>query len=378
LSKRPFPAWIKIIVILVGLVFLYALARTPRSLLAAIAFERGQRAEAGGNFATAASEYARAAEIFPNSTLAVARRGIAEYRAGDRAAAVQTLNSIAGRQTSKELTTEVNAVIAEIQSGGSSIRYNSSPPQSSSSDILDRWIAENLPSATPPNSRTQDSTQLVKAGTIVSDVGGTKINIPPPEGFFRLDGTSDRVDTKLRTGLASTNKLLAAFASDADLATAMKDDIPEPRRWFFAQSLISAGYLTDASWTRLKSSLRSDLQADMEKLNSSEFWGKVQSDMASTSKELGMEFGGAKFVPLEVFDEDERSLCYSVLMKSQYRAPDFEKPVTVIQYESAATVCVRHRVIYLYSCAVFEDKSDAEWARASLQHWKDQVVAANR
>jgi hypothetical protein len=158
----------------------------------------------------------------------------------------------------------------------------------------------------------------------------------------------------------------------------MKDHIPELRRWFFAQSLINAGYFTDASWTGVKSSLRSDLHADMERLNSSELWGRVQSDMARTSKELGMEFGGANVVPLEVFDEDEHSLCYSMLMKSQYRAPDFEKPMTVIQYEGAAMVYLRHRVIYLCSSALFKDKNDAEWARASLQHWRDKVVAANQ
>src|SRR5436309_13769863 len=78
LSKRPFPIWIKLTIISVGFIFLYALAKTPRSLSASIAFERGQRAEAGGNFATAASEYARAVEVFPTSTLAVARLGIAQ------------------------------------------------------------------------------------------------------------------------------------------------------------------------------------------------------------------------------------------------------------------------------------------------------------
>ena len=115
LSKRPFPIWIKVAVILIGLVFVYALAKTPRSLIASIAFERGQRAEVGGNFATAATEYAKAVERFPNSTLAIARLGIAQYRAGDRNAAAETINSLAGRKAPKGLTSEVNAVIAEMQ-----------------------------------------------------------------------------------------------------------------------------------------------------------------------------------------------------------------------------------------------------------------------
>lgn len=383
LSKRPLPLWIKLAIILVALVFVYALAKTPASLVASIAFERGQRAEADGNYATAAKEYAKAVDKFPDSTSAVARLGIAQYRAGDHDAAVQTLRSIAGRQAPKELTTEINAVVAEMQQNRGSAQDEStastSSTRGSSNDILDRFLAENAPTAAPLNSSTQTTARSVKPGTVVADdVGGTKVNIPPPAGFFRFDGKSNRVDAQLKSGLASTNRLLAAFASDADLALAMKDEIPELQRWLFAQTLVKAGYFTDTSWKLLKSSTRSGLQSDMEKLNSSELWAKIQSGVASVSKDLGLEYGGANVVPLEVFDEDEHSLCYAVLLKSQFRAADLDKPVTVVQYETAAMVYVHQRVIYLYSCAVFENKSDAEWARSSLQRWRDEVVAANQ
>ena len=383
LSKRAFPLWIKLAIILVALVFIYALAKAPASLVASIAFERGQRAEANGNYATAAKEYAKVVERFPGSTSAAARLGIAQYRAGDRDAAAQTLRSLAGRQASKELTTEINAVIAEMQEGRDSAQYQSSASASStggsSNDILDRFLAENAPTATPFDSITQTTRRSAKPGTVVADdVGGTKINIPPPTGFFRFDGKSNRVDAQLKSGLASTNRLLAAFASDSDLALAMKNEIPELRRWLFAQTLVKAGYFTDTSWVRLKSSTRSDLQADIEKLNSSALWAKIQSGVVSVSKDLGLEYGGANVVPLEVFDEDAHSLCYAVLLKSQFRAADLDKPVTVIQYETAAMLYVHQRVIYLYSCAVFENKSDAEWARNSLQRWRDEVVAANQ
>lgn len=115
LSKRRFPAWIKICVFLVAVAFVYAVMQMPKSLKAAIAFERGQRAEANADYINAAAQYADVVDSFPQSTTAIARLGIAQYRAGNRAAAIQTLNSLAGRQASKELTTEVNAVIGEMQ-----------------------------------------------------------------------------------------------------------------------------------------------------------------------------------------------------------------------------------------------------------------------
>jgi hypothetical protein len=375
LYNRPFPIWIKIAVILVAVVLVYALAEMPASLVASIAFERGRRAEAAGNFETAATEYAKVVEKFPNSTSTVARLGIAQYRSGNRDAAVQTLGSLAGRQAPKELTNEINAVIAEMQQHRDPVRYNATPAKSVSNDTSSGSFdpARNL------NPDTLSNPPPVKPGTGVAEVGGAKISIPPPQGFFRFDGRSARVDSHMKTGLAPTNKLLAAFASETDLASTLMDKFPELRQWLFAQSLINAGYFTRTSWLRLKSSTRSDLQADVEKLNSSDIWSRIQSNIAQgMSQNLGLEFSGAKVVPLEVFEETGDSLCYAVLLKSQVRAADIEEPVTIVQYETAAMVYVRERVIYLYACSVFGDKADADWARTSLQRWRNEVVAANQ
>jgi hypothetical protein len=288
LSKRPFPLWIKIAVILVAIVFLYALSEMPASLGASIAFERGRRAEAGENFATAATEYAKVVEKFPDSTSAVARLGIAQYRAGNRDAAVQTLGSLAGRKAPKELTNEVNGVLAEMQQYRDPSRYNATPAKSVSNYTSPGSFDPT--SSIPLNPEASTSPSPVKPGTIVAEVGGAKINIPPPEGFFRFDGRSAHVDSVLKTGLAPTNKLLAAFASESDLASTLMDKFPEGGRQLFAQSLIKTGYFTRASWVHLKSSFHDQLQADMDKLNSSEVWSHIQSNIArGASQDLGLD-----------------------------------------------------------------------------------------
>jgi hypothetical protein len=67
----------------------------------------------------------------------------------------------------------------------------------------------------------ESSARSLKSGTVVGDLGGRNINIPPPTGFFRFGGKSNRVDAQLKSSLTSTNKLLAAFASESDLALAI-------------------------------------------------------------------------------------------------------------------------------------------------------------
>src|SRR5437870_13256144 len=57
LCKRPLPAWIYGVSVVVALALLFALARFPASVKAGIAFERGRRAERAGNYRSAMAEY---------------------------------------------------------------------------------------------------------------------------------------------------------------------------------------------------------------------------------------------------------------------------------------------------------------------------------
>ena len=82
LAARPFPRWIKAAGVLLVGPFLFAAAHFPAALSAFVAFERGERAEAAGAFGVAVVEYTKVVQQFPNSTLALARKGISAFHAG--------------------------------------------------------------------------------------------------------------------------------------------------------------------------------------------------------------------------------------------------------------------------------------------------------
>ena len=67
-------------------------------MLGAIAFERGQRDEAQGNYNGASAEYRKAADAFPDATLPMARLGIVRYQAGDFSGAARIFNYLVGRK----------------------------------------------------------------------------------------------------------------------------------------------------------------------------------------------------------------------------------------------------------------------------------------
>src|SRR5262249_61878610 len=93
-----------------------ALVRFPASLRAGIAFERGRRAEAARNYPLAATEYQIVADQFPDSTLALGRLGICDYRAGRLDQSFSIFHRLGGRETSPELAGEINQIAGEVQS----------------------------------------------------------------------------------------------------------------------------------------------------------------------------------------------------------------------------------------------------------------------
>jgi hypothetical protein len=101
-----------IVVLLVPVVL--GATHVPSMFAAGVAFERGQRAEARGDFRVAAHEYSNAARQLPASTLAIARKAIAAFHAGQFQIATDAIEALAGRKMPPELAREVNDVIEQL------------------------------------------------------------------------------------------------------------------------------------------------------------------------------------------------------------------------------------------------------------------------
>jgi tetratricopeptide (TPR) repeat protein len=114
LAMRPLPNWIKVSAAVLAVPFLLAIASFPSALAAGIAFERGRRAETSGDFPGAVEQYSKVVDRFPASTLAVARKGVAAFHAGQYEVAAEAFHKIAGQKASAEMAREVNDAIKQM------------------------------------------------------------------------------------------------------------------------------------------------------------------------------------------------------------------------------------------------------------------------
>lgn len=122
LARAELPKWVWASILFVLLVVCYAITQFPSTLNADIAFERGRRAEAAGDYARAVTQYRIAADRFPDSTEVIARLGISLYHAGNIGEAVTYLSSLEGREASDQLISEVNSVVEEIKKKADAIQ----------------------------------------------------------------------------------------------------------------------------------------------------------------------------------------------------------------------------------------------------------------
>lgn len=121
--KYPVPIWIKIISLIIIGIVIFSLFKFPISLNAAVAYERGVKAESEKKYVTAEREYKKVVETFPNSTKAVAKLYVAYVKNDNLEKASKVFTKIEGEKLDdKELLNQVNDVNSELSS-----MYSSTP-----------------------------------------------------------------------------------------------------------------------------------------------------------------------------------------------------------------------------------------------------------
>ena len=101
-TKFPIPKWIKVFSVILLAIMTFSLASFPMSLNAGIAYKRGLRAESNRKYMTAAHEYEKAVEIFPNAFIPRGKLFVAYVKNHQFDKAEEVFRSISGKSTSNE------------------------------------------------------------------------------------------------------------------------------------------------------------------------------------------------------------------------------------------------------------------------------------
>jgi hypothetical protein len=209
--------------------------------------------------------------------------------------------------------------------------------------------------------------RIASAELTTVSVGGTSIALPSPEGFFRYDGKSAKVDASNQQAAPAGNRLVADFGSEEALAEVLADRFPKIERNFNVQTTrnIESLAFTPTVFDQMKSVLRGMVASQTQ------YRDVVKDIETNVSAAIGSRFTLGDAIPLGIFDETSDSLSFSVLMKAQTASGNN------VLIAACSVVRVNNRVVSLYATSLYRNKFDIEWARRSVQRWRDAVLAAN-
>ena len=112
---RPFPLRVLAALAALALIVGIALIRLPGVAGAGVAFERGERAERGGDFPAAAVQYRIVVRRFPDATLALVRLAVASAHTGNVRETLAVFDKLSGRTLSNDLIAELNGAEAKLR-----------------------------------------------------------------------------------------------------------------------------------------------------------------------------------------------------------------------------------------------------------------------
>src|SRR5439155_12205610 len=128
--------------------------------------------------------------------------------------------------------------------------------------------------------------------------------LPSPDGFFRYDGKSTKVDSLEQRLLPASNRLLVAFGSEETLAEVLIDHYPKIDRHFSAQSerSLESVDITPAFFAEFKPELKTNISSQIDKYPI--VIRQVESN-ASSAVSSSIRIG--EMIPLGVFDDTNDS-----------------------------------------------------------------------
>jgi hypothetical protein len=115
LVNRPFPRWIKIVMILIVLLLLYSGFKFPLAFNAGLANQSAKKAEAMADYSNAILGYQKILALFPDSEEHKARLAVCYIKNGELRQAGDILKNINDKRLSQKVVQELNALIEEIK-----------------------------------------------------------------------------------------------------------------------------------------------------------------------------------------------------------------------------------------------------------------------
>ena len=206
------------------------------------------------------------------------------------------------------------------------------------------------------------------------------MTLPTPQGYYRIDGKNDKIDSILRASVGAGVRLIVCYGSEVALAETLSGKMSSNQGMNFQAGIgtrLEKISVPLEKFKKLKAQISEDSKAFVEGLNKQQM-EQTGSKAMSILRSKTVEMKVGEMVSLGVDNETEESISFSSLMKLEATAPDSTNKVSTVFVLAQSIIWVRNRVITLTCTTAFSTGPDIESARKNLKEWKDSLLLLNR
>jgi hypothetical protein len=211
------------------------------------------------------------------------------------------------------------------------------------------------------------------------DVGGRTLKIPAPAGgFVRCDGVNAEWDKVMASMLATSNRMLATYGTQADQDALRAGTPSEYAKNFNVQVIrkLETQEFGTETFAGFKDQMAKEVKSAMANAEK-----EINEVMAKGSRELSDKTGVdaalsvSDTAMLGIFHEDSQSLGFTMALKLNVSTPKGTE--TMKSVVASVTQPVNGRLVLLYATQPYASEADRKEAETSVKAWADAVFAAN-
>lgn len=211
------------------------------------------------------------------------------------------------------------------------------------------------------------------------NVGRTLLQLPLPPGFVDPAKPLPPMRQLGERMTPPSNRLLAIFIADDDLARAQAGQPPQMARYFMAQTLRQTedSPITEAEFQGVRQLLRQQYQSLLTQIAA-----QAQGHLDNAARDIGRDAGVdalslkmGELKGLEVFDDQATSI--SLLAATKYAVQVSGQTQEIPMAMGITTATLRGKLVYFYAYAVYRGPADLDWVREATRAWLPRAQASN-
>lgn len=213
----------------------------------------------------------------------------------------------------------------------------------------------------------------------VIDVGGVKINLPPPGDFREVTGVSAVMSDLAGKFVPADNLLFGMYLPQEGYDTILAGRIPRIGRYAFLQTPRSTLLETfDAAGTaRIIAAASQAQQVSAADASSRKIQGELDRSSGDFNRDYGVDMRSRVegTQPLGVFWEDKQAIGFSQLVRYNF---DVDGQVSAQEIVTSAVIMVINgKVLFAYVYSPHTGEEDVLWGQEQARHWAQAILAAN-